>query len=139
MDIRCHATCMRRSDGKIIDAGDPDTAVVVLPPCFSKRGLHRRYCEREGALSVSWKGFYNILEQELPYVRISVRERGLCDFCFFMRHRIRMCSDTKVMENMAILHHHLNLAEEGRMYYNDTKKDAMAVLLLVAVRLKLGI
>lgn len=112
---------VRKSNGTIVDAGDVNEAVIVLPPCFTKRGLYRRYLKQEEPVIISWRTFYVILETNVSYVRVSVRQRGLCDFCFTMRHKGRMLKDKNVDLHMRILHLHLDMAEKGKVYYKHSR------------------
>lgn len=124
LPVRVH-----RSDGKSFAESNDDEAVVVLPPRYTMRNLHILYGEwnNEPLFDVCRSTFIDVLEKELPFVRISLRSRGLCDLCFVYRDTVRTVSDKHLVERAREWQTHLNSADITRDIYRRSQRLARNV------------
>jgi len=99
----------------------PEDSVCIFPPSFSMRGMHSTYLdsiENNTNLIVSRRQFNNILKENLPYIRVSRSERGICDLCMAYRTKLRMVDDEKVTQLSEAWGVHLTLAFDSRDEHN---------------------
>eukprot|EP00171_Calliarthron_tuberculosum_P022662 IDg22662t1 len=111
---------VRTSDGGEVDDVDvrlPD--VVYLPPQITIRGLHRMYLRRYPEQPVSL-GTLHAKLTDMPTIKVSKRERGLCDACFVMRDSVRTLQKQPLLEErVAMWNVHLRDARAMRDQYRE--------------------
>jgi len=120
--------CHRSSDYKRLESSDNMESIVFLPPKYSKKSLHEEYnsIQIDSTLCITRFMFCNILETEFPFLRISSRQRGICDRCFVFRDLIRKTSDKNLDTHANEWKDHLVLAEKTRLIYRKSLSDARA-------------
>lgn len=119
---------MRRSDGKHVDTMDGSKAIVLLTPRYKQRSLHKEYTvlQTEASLYVCLSTFRNVLELNMPILRVSLRARGLCYTCFVFPDTVRTVSDTKLPEKAQEWRLHLEIADATREVYRKYLRAARA-------------
>jgi len=72
-------------------------SMVFLPPNHSKKSLHELYnsIQADESLHVVRTTFLNIFEKYFPYVRVSLRARGLCDICIVWVDHLELAAKTR--------------------------------------------
>ena len=107
---------IRRSDKKSINEIDESESLVVLPPQYTKRSLHKDYLnfQIDKSMHLSLTIFMDVLERDLPHIRVSLRAKGLCDLCFVFRETVRTVSDKHLVQRSEEWRSHLNAAENTR-------------------------
>jgi len=101
-------------------------SMVFLPPNHSKKSLHELYnsIQADESLHVVRTTFLNIFEKYFPYVRVSLRARGLCDICIVFRDIFRKVSDNSVSQETIEWVDHLELAAKTREIYCASLAEA---------------
>lgn len=131
--------CARASDRAKFEYDEEIESIVFLPPKYSKRGLHEEYnaIQTDTSMRVAWSTFENIVDQDLPFIRISLRTRGLCDICFVFRDRVKKVSDQNLTAHAQEWRLHLELAETTRQIYRKSLSNAQSsAKYLLPLRLK---
>lgn len=77
-------------------------------------------------MCVQRKTFWSILHDELPFVRISLRKRGLCDLCFLYKDIVCTAKDENLIEKAEEWRTHLECAEITRYIYWSLLQNARA-------------
>lgn len=116
----------RQSDQKRMEEEDTEESIIFLPPKYSKNSMHLEYnsLQVDTTLCVSRKTFCTIMDMEMPFVRVSLRARGLCDICFLYKDIVRKTPDeilSKKAEEWAV---HLELAAITRCIYRASLERA---------------
>ena len=75
---------LRKCDGRSVSDGTTAEAVEVLRPRHKKRSPHKMYTESESFddLKLSLNTSFYVLNEDFPYIRVSLRTGGLCHLCF---------------------------------------------------------
>ena len=117
---------IRASDKRLMEKIEGTEQMLVLPPRFTRRSLHSAYLQYQAdqSLHLSLPAFTYTLTDDVPWVRISLRARGLCDTCMSFRESLRMVSDSKVKERGLQWKVHLQDAEDSVQIYRDAKAQA---------------
>lgn len=118
---------IRAADKRLMERIDGTEQMVVLPPRYTKRDLYRQYLKLhppDDPLYSSHGAFQYTLNQEVPWVRVSMRERGLCDLCFAYRDSVRTISEANLDEKAQEWKRHLIMAEKSTQIYRDCKERA---------------
>ena len=120
---------IRKRGRHFIDNVECDGA-VVLPRRYTKRSLNMMYCKSNTNEDVmlSCTTFVDVLEQELPFIRVSLRARSLCDFCFACRDSVRTITDKHLIEKANELRAHLNCADATRDAYRSSQLKSRTIL-----------
>ena len=118
---------IRAADRKLMDKIEGSEQMVVLPPRFTKRSLYDEYImfQQDEALQLAWPTFLDALNKDMPWIRVSLRERGLCDTCFGFRESVRTISDAKLGSKAHEWKQHLIYAEQSITVYRSAKQRAM--------------
>eukprot|EP00171_Calliarthron_tuberculosum_P002286 IDg2286t1 len=121
---------LRCSDKKVVDQFEDAEAIVVLPPRYTFRSLHKEYLDsfEDPLFKVSLMTFMDVLKRDLPFVRVSLRARGLCDICFVFRDTVRTTADKRLVEQANKWREHLNAADATRDVYRDSQRMGRKVV-----------
>jgi len=100
-----------------------------IPPKYSKKSLHEEFVhlQTEEDFKINRSTFIDILEKDCPHIRVSRRQRGLCDICFVFRDSVKALPEKDVPAKVAELKVHLDFAETTRLAYKDSLKYAQNV------------
>lgn len=114
--------------------------VVLLPPRYTKRYMFLLYTEahEEDIFKVIWRTFYYTVERDMPYVRVSLRTRGLYDQCFSFRDSILTVPDCSVTEKAEELHEHLDAAASTRVTYRKSQHQAQCIIRISGTGLEMS-
>lgn len=93
------------------------------------RSLYDSFMERhkKETGTVSLDTFRHITEPQLPDIRVSMRTRGICDFCFIYRERVRTLSGQRLAAVAEVWVNHLDDARLCKNICRDSQTKAMEV------------
>ena len=91
---------MRCRDGRLTDVLNDTVSVVLLPPRYTNRSLLKEYIisNDNSALYVGLDTFVDVLLKGLQFIRVSLRNRGICDAFFAFRDTVRTISDQNLLQ-----------------------------------------
>lgn len=101
--------------------------MVVLSPRYTKSDLLLEYIKlnhKDSPQHILEGAFMYTLHEEIPWVWVSLRERGLCDKCFVFRESIRNISDQNLDTTTIHWKEHLVSAEDSTQIYRNCEQRA---------------
>ena len=103
--------------------------MFLTHPRYTKRLLHKDYLnfQIDKSMHLSLMTFIDVLERDLPHIRLSLRARVLCDLCFLFRETVRTVSDKHLVERAEEWRSHLNTAENTRISYRASQAFARKI------------
>lgn len=77
---------LRISDGALLPCGSEPESILVLLPKYAIHLPHKEYlqCHGSSLLHVSGITFTNLLQLDLPHIRVSLRQSDMCEICFIL-------------------------------------------------------
>lgn len=107
---------------------------IVRDTCFiyTRKRLRSPYYRFVG------ERFFTALDKDMPYIRVSLRTRGLCDHCFAYRDSLRTKPDCSVAKKAENWHAHLDAALATRVVYCRSQRIATGIARSVSSRIEMA-
>ena len=113
---------LRRNDKSLVESEQEADSIIILPPRFTKRYIHKEFLslQQDDSSKFCFATCLDVFQKDLAFIRVSLRSRGLCDVCMVYRDSLRTLPSTQVSAKGKEWKTHIDAAEMTRAIYRKS-------------------